>query len=151
MTLQERIVRGERAIAQARALGKDVSSWEAHLASLRKAATRRDTRSLQSHQGYGEEVKEGMGDDPILPAEAWYREFHGLHVQIAQENPDFDRLWLKQYRPDLHQAIRAKENEIDALQEARLSQVMIIMREWRELVLKAEFERREAEGKSGPA
>jgi len=81
-------------------------------------------------------------DDPILPAGQWYSEFHRFHVQIAQENPDFDRLWLKQYRPDLYQAIRAKENEIDALQEAKLSQVVAIMGQWRRLVLKAEFERR---------
>ncbi len=44
----------------------------------------------------------------------------------------------------MYRAIKAKEDELDALQEARLSEVMEVMREWRELVLKAEFEQRRA-------
>ena len=38
--------------------------------------------------------------------------------------------------------LEAKESELDAIQEARLSEVMAIVRQWRELVLQAEFERR---------
>jgi len=141
MTLHERIARGEKAIAQARALGKDVSSWEAHLASL-KEASKREAQSLPSRQGYREEVKEGIEGDPLLPIEAWFPVFKELHHKVIAETLDFDYGWLRQHRPDLYQAIKTKENEIDALQEAKLSQVVAIMREWRELVLKAEFERR---------
>ena len=36
-TLAERIANGEAAIAQARAEGRDVSDWEAHLSELKKA------------------------------------------------------------------------------------------------------------------
>jgi len=81
-------------------------------------------------------------DDPILPLEAWYPVFKELHRKVIAETPDFDYLWLKQHRPDLYQAIRAKESDLDAIQEARLSVVMAIIRQWRELVLQAEFERK---------
>ena len=78
-------------------------------------------------------------EDPSLTPDQWYPEFHRLHVQVVQEIPNFDYLWLREHRPDLYWAIKAKENEIDALGDARLSEVMAIMREWRELILKAEF------------
>ena len=100
---------------------------------------------IQELRAHKEEIRSELAEeDPTLTPDQWYPEFHRFHVQVAQENPDFDRLWLKQYRPDLYLSLKAKEGEIDALHEARLSQVVAIMREWRELVLKAEFERREA-------
>ena len=89
-------------------------------------------------------VVTSKGDDPNLSPEQWYREFHRFHVQIVQETPDLDWKWLREQRPELFQAIRQKEDELDALGNARLSEVMVIMREWRELILKAEFERVEA-------
>jgi len=82
--------------------------------------------------------------DPILTPDQWYREFHHFHVQVVQETPDLDWKWLREQRPELFQAIRQKEDELDRLGEAKLSEVMAIMRQWRELVLKAEFERVEA-------
>ena len=81
--------------------------------------------------------KEGPEDDPIVPVWAWFPEFHAMHLKVVT----VDYLWLKEHRPDLYQAIKAKENGLDALKEARLSEVMVIVRHWRELVLKAEFER----------
>jgi len=140
VTLQDRIARGERAIAQARTLGKDVVSWERHLATLKEAA-QRETRSLPSRQGYRKEVKEGMGDDPILTPHQWYPHFRDFHHKVIAESPGLDYGRLREHWPDLHQAISAKENELDALGSARLSEVMAIIREWRELFLKAEFER----------
>jgi len=87
-------------------------------------------------------------DDPILPLEAWYPVFKELHRKVVAETPHFDYLWLKEHRPDLYQAIKAKENELDALGPAPLSQVMAIMREWRGLILKAEFDREREAGDS---
>ena len=81
-------------------------------------------------------------DDPILIPDQWYPYFRDFHHKVIAETPNFDYLWLKEHRPDLYQAIKAKENGLDALKEARLSEVMAIVRQWRELVLKAEFERR---------
>ena len=83
-------------------------------------------------------------DDPILTPDQWYREFHRLHVQVVQETPDLDWAWLRECRPELLQSIRDKEAELDALGDARLSEVMAIMGQWRELILKAEFEKLEA-------
>lgn len=82
-------------------------------------------------------------DDPILTPDQWYPHFRDFHHRVVSEAPDFDYLWLKEHKPDLYRSIKAKENEIDALREARLAHVVGIMREWRELVLQAEFERRE--------
>lgn len=143
MSLQERIARGERAIAQAKALGRDVSSWEDHLASLRAAA--KSVGKFPSFtSGIGNEVNEGK-DDPLLTPEQWYPEFHRFHVHVCHEIPDFDRLWVKQHRSHLYQKIKSLENQIDALGEAKLSEVMVIMREWRELILSAEFEWKETQ------
>ncbi len=80
-------------------------------------------------------------EDPILTIAQWYPYFRDFHHKVIVETSSFDYLWLKEHRPDLYQAIKAKENELDAIQEARLSEVMAIVRQWRELVLKAEFER----------
>ena len=82
-------------------------------------------------------------DDPILPPTTWFPEFHRLHVRIVQETPNLDWQWLKEQRPDLYRAIKDRENKLDALGDARLSEIMAIMREWRGLVLKAEFKQKE--------
>ena len=68
-----------------------------------------------------------------------------MHLKVVAETPNFDYLWLKEHRPDLCQAIKVKEAELDGLQEAKLSEVITIMREWRTLILKGEFERMEAD------
>ncbi len=81
-------------------------------------------------------------DDPALAPEHWYPYFRDLHHKVIEETPNFDYLWLKEHRPDLYQTIKVKEDELDALQEAKLSEVMAIVRQWRELVLQAQFERR---------
>jgi hypothetical protein len=81
-------------------------------------------------------------DDPILSVEQWYPEFHRFHMAVVGETPDFDYCWLRDVRPDLCHLIKAKEDQIDALGTARLSEVMTIMREWRGLVLKAELDRK---------
>jgi len=80
-------------------------------------------------------------DDPVLSPDQWYREFHRFHVQVVL---DLDWAWLRECRPELLKSIRGKEAQLDALGDARLSEVMVIMREWRELILKAEFARNEA-------
>jgi len=89
------------------------------------------------------EVTNDEEDDPILTPGQWYREFHRFHVQVVQETPDLDWKWLREQRPELFQAIRDKEDELDRLGDARLSEVMAIIGEWRELVLQACFEQSE--------
>ena len=125
MNIEARIQKGRGAIAQAKAQGRDVSDWEKHLARLEQ------------------EAKEDQAD-PIVSIYQWYPDFRDFHHKVIAETPDFDYLWLKTHKPDLYQTIRAKENALDDLRDARLSEIMAIMREWRGLILQAEFERRRA-------
>ncbi len=98
---------------------------------------------IEEIRGHKEEIKALLAeDDPILPVEAWFPVFKELHRKVIAENRNFDFGWLRCTRPDLFQAIRGKESELDGLGPAPLSHVMAIMRQWRELMLQAEFERR---------
>lgn len=85
---------------------------------------------------------ESANDDPILTLDQWYPEFRAFHHHVVDETPDLDFIWLRQNRPDLYRAIKVKESEIDALQSTRLSEVMAIMRAWRDLILRAVTEQR---------
>ena len=76
-----------------------------------------------------------IDDDPILFPGAWVPIFRELHNQVAACMPELS--WLRANKPELYRAIRGKENELDALQKARLSEVKAIMSDWRNLVLKA--------------
>lgn len=89
-----------------------------------------------------------IDDDPLLGPGGWYPEFHSYHESVVKETPNFDYILLRQRNPDLYREIKVKENEIDMLQGARLSEVMALVREWRGLILKADFEQRRAERKS---
>ena len=124
MNLEERIQRGKIAIAQAKAKGWNVREWEEHLERLERRARVTPPELF------------------LTPAQ-WYPHFRDLHHKVIAETADFDYGWLRTNRPDLYQSIKAKENELDAIQEAKLSEVMAIIQSWRELILKAEFERRE--------
>ncbi len=55
---------------------------------------------------------------------------------------EFDYLALKEQSPELYREIKTKENEIDALGDVRVSEVMGLVRQWRGLVLKAYFQQR---------
>ena len=83
-----------------------------------------------------------VDDDPILALEDWNRPFRDFHHAVVRETPDFDYLWLRANAPDHYSKIKALENQIDELGPARLSVIIGIMREWRELMLKAQFERK---------
>lgn len=89
-----------------------------------------------------EELRVSAQDDPVLDPEQWYPEFHRFHMAVVHETPDFDYGWVRQNNPHLYRHIKAKENKIDALSVAKLSQVMALLREWRELILTAEFDQR---------
>jgi hypothetical protein len=78
--------------------------------------------------------------DPLLTLDNWYPEFQRFHRKVVLETPSFDYVRARQQQPELYKRIKAKEAELDALQEARLSKVMTIMHEWRELILRAEKE-----------
>ena len=82
-----------------------------------------------------------QAEDPILTLEQWYPEFHRFHIQVVQETPNLDWQWIRDKRPELHRAIKGIEDTIDGLGDARLSDVLSLMREWRDLILKAESER----------
>jgi hypothetical protein len=88
--------------------------------------------------------RSAQATDPLLSVEQWYPEFHRFHMAVIAETPDFDYGWLRRNRLVLYQEIKAAENEIDALGSARLSNVIALMRQWRELILMAEFERRQS-------
>jgi len=105
-----------------------------------------DTKAiLQELREYRAEVESFLNEeDPILMPEHWIPHFRDLHHKVIKETPDFDYGWLRANRPDVYQSIKTKENELDALQEARLSEVMAIMRQWRGLILQAESERQGA-------
>jgi hypothetical protein len=76
--------------------------------------------------------------DPILAVGDWYPEFHSIHRTIVKETPDFDYREVRERNPELYREIKAKEALIDHLGPARLSEILVLMREWRELILKAE-------------
>ena len=84
-----------------------------------------------------------LPDDPIISIDAWYPTFHQMHVAVVAESPDFDYRELKHQNLELYSQIKAAEARIDALEDARLSEVMAIMTEWRGLILKATFEQRQ--------
>jgi hypothetical protein len=109
----------------------------------RVLARRKDGRPLtpEDHQMAKKMIDR---EDPILTVEQWLPEFLAFHRQVVREIPDFDWGWIREHRPETHKALRTKEAEIDALREAPLSRVMRIMREWRDIVLNAEFERKKA-------
>jgi hypothetical protein len=100
-----------------------------------------DFRKAQAVLRQGWQAEEESADDPILLVEEWYPEFHRFHMAVVHETSDFDYGWVRQNRPDLYGRIKVKEDEIDALGATRLSQVMALLREWRELILTVEFER----------
>jgi hypothetical protein len=83
----------------------------------------------------------GGDDDPVLSADDWYVPFRDFHHGVIRE-ADLDLCRLRQDDPELYKAIKDQEAKLNALGEARLSEVMAIMREWRKLVLRAELEQR---------
>ena len=80
-------------------------------------------------------------EDPILTPAEWYPEFHRFHVGVIRSTPDLDWGWLRRDRPQLFGTIKEIEDRIDTMGDTRLSDVLNLMREWRDLILKAESER----------
>jgi hypothetical protein len=87
-------------------------------------------------------LEQRISDDPVLHADQWYPDFRDFHHKVIAETPDFDLAWVRENRPELYRAIKAKENQIDDLGAAQLAQVMALLREWRELILTACFDQR---------
>jgi hypothetical protein len=82
-------------------------------------------------------------DDPVLLPDQWYPHFREFHHKVVSETRDFDYGELRKRQPNLYSRIKDKENEIDAFETGRLSDVIAVMRDWRELILKAYFEDRQ--------
>lgn len=74
-------------------------------------------------------------DDPILPPVVWLPVFHEWRCNLTPYPPDYG--YLRQYNPELYRKLKVVERKIDGLYEARLSQVMEILGEWRRLLLEA--------------
>src|SRR3989338_7227397 len=87
--------------------------------------------------------------DPVLPVDAWFPPFSVYVPQIIDQSKNFDLGWVRENRQELYCALKNKEAEIDALQEAQLSTVMALVQQWRDLILRGEFEQRKAEKESG--
>ena len=86
-------------------------------------------------------VIQALKEDPTLTPAEWWPEFHRFHVEVVRSTPDLDWGWLRKDRPELYAAIKAIEDTIDGLGDARLSDVLSLMRDWRDLILQAESER----------
>ena len=116
-----------------------------HLQAMRVAdgrilARRTDGQSLTlQDREEARRLAEAMSvdDDPILTPGDWYPFFRDFHHKVMAETADFDYLWVKEHHPHLYQSIKAKENALDALGNARLNEVMEIVGEWRSLVMRA--------------
>lgn len=87
--------------------------------------------------------------DPVLSVDAWFPVFSVYVHQVIDQSKNFDLGWVRENRQELYRALKNKEAEIDALQEARLSNVMALVQQWRDLILRGEFEQRKAEKESG--
>lgn len=124
MTLVERIRRGEEAIAAAKSQGRDVRDWEAHLEMLKRQASE------------CAEPAPSLTADPVVSVETWFPVFRELVDRVLAKNV-FDYRWVREHRPDLYGKIKAVEARIDALNAARISEVMEVAHVWRELTLKA--------------
>lgn len=104
-------------------------------------------RALAMLHSRAEPEAKAVQDDPVLDPGQWYPEFHRLHMQAVHETPDFDYAWVRRNRPELYREIKAIEDRIDTLQQARLSEIVGIITQWRELVLRAFFEQQANERK----
>lgn len=86
--------------------------------------------------------------DPVLPVDAWFPVYGAYVHQVIDQSKNFDLGWVREKRQELYRALKNKEAEIDALQEARLSTVMALVQQWRDLILRGEFEQRKAKKES---
>jgi hypothetical protein len=87
--------------------------------------------------------KEQPEFDPVVPVDAWLPIFHEWRCSLIPDAPDY--IFLREHNPELYHELKALERKTDALQDAKLSEVMNLLTEWRQLVLKACFEQRERE------
>ena len=79
--------------------------------------------------------------DPIVSPREWYSDFHRFHerlvLRVRISTASFSRRPISGFT-----GIKNLEDQIDALGPARLSEVMAMLREWRELIWTAYFEQR---------
>jgi len=74
-----------------------------------------------------------------LTPQEWFPAFRACVLQYHRQHPDHDPLWLKEHHRELYQRIVAQENLIDALGTVQFSELMDHLKEWRSLMLQAEF------------
>ena len=85
-------------------------------------------------------------DDPVVEWEKWFPISHELHTKVVAETPDFDYIRLSKHNPTLYDQIKLVENLIDRMGPAKVSEVMSLVRQWRELVTIAMFDQQNAAG-----
>ncbi len=81
--------------------------------------------------------------DPFLNHMEWYPEACRFMSEVIQNTSNWDLELMKKKRPELYSAIEHLEYLIHEKGDGELSQIVWLLREWRELVLKAEFESKE--------
>jgi hypothetical protein len=102
-------------------------------------ARRTDGRPLtEIDRKEAEQLAVASTGDPILGVDLWFPEFHRLRQRVAAEAPDFDYVQVHKLHPDLYAELKALERRIDELEEARLSQIMDIMTQWRAAILQGQ-------------
>src|SRR5262249_39757360 len=85
-------------------------------------------------------------DDPILTFDQWCEPYDDFHQRVVQTF-DIDRQWLMQNQPQLYSLIKSREHELDTLGDARLSQLLKSIGDWRALIERAYCEQKEWERK----
>jgi hypothetical protein len=76
-----------------------------------------------------------IDDDPALPQEVWLPVFHEWRCKLAPYPPDY--IFLCEHKPEHYRKLKQIEQRVNGLREARLSEVLAAVREWRWALLEA--------------
>jgi len=102
---------------------------------------------LEALREHKEEVLGALAqDDPILPVDAWLPDYLIFRKEVYRQVKDSD-IWgyARTKKPELYAELKKVEAKMDTLKDARLSRVMELLRQWRDLILKIQFEHIRAE------
>jgi len=85
-------------------------------------------------------------DDPILSVDEWLPEYLAFRKKVYQQVKDAN-IWgyARTEKPELYAKLRAAEAKLDGPSDARLSEVMELLGQWRAVMLQIQFEEVRAE------